>query len=813
MELKRTNHRKITMDTTSGPVELDQERDRIRCRADTVSRLGYDSFVDPSSKRMYYAHRETGETTWERPRRSTKAAGAAGEGDGKKLLQSSRTSDEPLGSNRSMRPLKSVSMVSIKTILRNWVLIALTVFALLGLVIAVILYAAPCDDRLVLNQRILFENLEIIPSVQSSNCRASTESQTIAKAAICKDGYTLENQTICEKVSCKTALGDTTTETKDCLQTCADQKCLLSTIRPEDGAVLCDKFLTQCTQYLTQNCLTKTVCKKKGSRILEPLCPNITTYGDFDALLLLDYSGSMGKSVGTGNYFQRAVNITISNIISRFDHKLGGDSLEMGAVAWSNDIQTDKQFQLNKNITALVQTLTSWKTDSPSGLTYFASPLAWCANQVHASNRANDRYKVCILMTDGENQDSTNKCTSTECNKFCSRNSISDCTLEKIINKMRKELNIVIAGVFMDIGSSDTLTPSKKLYCRTSCNQQATIQACDADNTVTQTSLNTCSKFLSGSLNQLSALEANLDAMVDSISSEVNVTSESTSAQLARKALASSRNQTAIPVPDGNILEGCQDPTHFFLLLFFLPLAVYILWYPCKRRIDARKDRLRGLLRARKRLLRQSVLVGNKLETTEEVEEEEEEQSVSARTEETGKYKWKIAANEHYLWSSHTHGGILKVDFGKNKAPPPSAPQHHNKNNKILLHSDGTIVKEEDIAAALAEIESATTVEDKQKIQDDLEIAMKMEEAGELKEDGLFWLRLCSCCRNKVDIDEDDDESYGDEDHDLPGGWSSALDASSGNTYYCNEDGTTTWDKPRDNSIILQNNPSFRNHR
>ena len=145
--------------------------------------------------------------------------------------------------------------------------------------------------------------------------------------------------------------------------------------------MLCDKFLTQCTQYLTQECLTKTVCKKKGSRILEPLCPNITTYGDLDALLLLDYSGSMGSSVGTGNYFQRAVDITINSIISRFDSKLGGDALEMGAVAWSNNIESDKLFRLNKNIQALVQNVTSWKTSVPSGGTYFASPLAWCANQ------------------------------------------------------------------------------------------------------------------------------------------------------------------------------------------------------------------------------------------------------------------------------------------------------------------------------------------------------------------------------------------------------------------------------------------------
>ena len=42
---------------------------------------------------------------------------------------------------------------------------------------------------------------------------------------------------------------------------------------------------------------------------------------------------------------------------------------------------------------------------------------------------------------------------------------------------------------------------------------------------------------------------------------------------------------------DGTFEQGCQDPVHLWLLIFFLPLILYLLYCPWKRRQDAIKRR------------------------------------------------------------------------------------------------------------------------------------------------------------------------------------------------------------------------------
>ena len=134
------------------------------------------------------------------------------------------------------------------------------------------------------------------------------------------------------------------------------------------------------------------------------------------------------------------------------------------------------------------------------------------------------------------------------------------------------------------------------------------------------------------------------------------------------------------------------------------------------------------------------------------------------------KYKWKIESNQHYMWSSHSHGGIMKVDFGS-APPPPSAPRSKvrekvyvddnelSKNTSLKIHQDGRVVKEEDLQEALHEIEQAVTPEQRIAIVQDIKEATRLEQEGTLyREDGSCCILLCKCCCKDIVLSDDEGE-------------------------------------------------------
>ena len=213
--------------------------------------------------------------------------------------------------------------------------------------------------------------------------------------------------------------------------------------------------------------------------------------------------------------------------------------------------------------------------------------------------------------------------------------------------------------------------------------------------------------------------------------------------------------------------EGCQDPGWFWLLLFFLPLILYLLYYPFKRHYQAKKDRLRELLHER-RLLKHM--------QADEIRAAVEEAKLAAAAAKSGnskggtgnggtkkKYKWDIKAADQYLWAT-SEGGAMKVDFGKMGAPPSAPKAHHTK--KELRMADGTVLKGAAAEKAIQEMKEQEAKEKHQQYEQDIKLAEELERAGQLEEDGDFWLRFCPCCREilveegevdeeRIEIEED----------------------------------------------------------
>jgi hypothetical protein len=107
------------------------------------------------------------------------------------------------------------------------------------------------------------------------------------------------------------------------------------------------------------------------------------------------------------------------------------------------------------------------------------------------------------------------------------------------------------------------------------------------------------------------------------------------------------------------------------------------------------------------------------------------------------KYKWDIKAADQYLWAS-SQGGAMKVDFGKMGAPASAPKAHHTK--KELKMADGRVLKGEAAEKAIAEMKALEAKEKHEQYERDIQLAEEMERAGQLEEDGDFWLRCCPCC-------------------------------------------------------------------
>lgn len=439
--------------------------------------------------------------------------------------------------------------------------------------------------------------------------------------------------------------------------------------------------------------------------------------------------------------------------------------------------------------------------------TMFSNPLAECANQmlysVHASSKAN-AYKMCMLITDGDNGANddctggtnldTNAC-ATVCNGFTPALPTGingGCTAEKIAWSLKKQTNVSIVAACVKC-SDDA---KKNAWCHSDCNQaDENIATCRDKLIKTGDELNTqleaCTEFVVA--DDFNLLEAKLVAMtraltttlrtevvstvteVDVTTKEENVaptqaTGSSSTTEQDTKTTAPAINRKASvnatdSVDTGKVEAGCQDPGWFWLLLFFLPLLLYLLYYPFKRHYQAKKDHLRQLLHERRLLkhmeadeIRAAVAASKETSTA-------GSNGGSGGGKKQGKYKWDIKAADQYLWATSGGGTApMKVDFGKMGAPPSAPKDHHTK--KELKMKDGTILRGKEAENAMEEMRITEEQEAHRKYEEEIRLAEQLERAGQLEEDGDFWLRFCPCCRDilieegevdeeRVEIEED----------------------------------------------------------
>jgi hypothetical protein len=379
-----------------------------------------------------------------------------------------------------------------------------------------------------------------------------------------------------------------------------------------------------------------------------------------------------------------------------------------------------------------------------SGGTKFSQPLAECAQQLlngGSASSASSAFRMCMLVTDGEANTGDNCQGNTvldtgACTKVCNdlglgAPSAGVCTAKALAKQLRDQKKISIVTACVACPS----TAKRDAYCYSDCAKLHgnSFSSCSSQvSTFTDSQLEQCKHFMIA--DDFTALDAKLVAMTKSLTTSLEkvVTGQSVSSQTetvtatttqtetvttkteqveastssgtvkveavttsatAPAVTSSSKVNATESVDTNTVEEGCQDPTWFWLLIFFLPLIVYLLYYPFKRHYQAKKDRLRQLLHERRLLKR---MQADEIRAAVQQEKEAAAAATAVKNGGSGsgsgsggkkkKYKWDIKAADQYLWAS-SQGGAMKVDFGKMGAPASAPKSHHS--NKELRTDDG----------------------------------------------------------------------------------------------------------------------------
>lgn len=781
---------------------------------------------------------------------------------------SRKRGDSQLGSKLGRR-LGSKSLHWLKN---NWILVALTIFAIIGVVAAIIIAATPCPDivvqlqqeRFVINTQIDSTSLTKckIPNVEGTTdayCPVGTEKkvdkactqkcinlengQAMSSSALeeCPRRYIARGEKMCTapdgcyevevETRCSSAYYCATTGTSEKMELECGSR-IVDICKTSLGQVdLCEgtscettrgvlavegvcppvSVCTYCVDEedihgntLYEYPLNETGCGENRTRFVtlldsNQICPpairEIKQYVPMDGMILLDASGSVSD-----DNWDKMVDVGVK-VVETFGMNVGPHSnhLKLGALAWTNIVSSSAIITPTSILSEVENRLRGWDGDNggrplPGGGTEFSNPLANCAYNVkYGSGGSNDTdaAKICMIVTDGANS-INDYCTGdqppvTSCTTTCEELNLikgSTCTAENLAWELKNSAEISIVAACVGCSAE----ASKNIYCHSSCNtQEASIADCKSnlDGVTSQQLDDMCDSFID--VSEFNQLEAKLVELATGIGNSLastivtttgnshapdvlpgNITASTEKSSRAAPAVTrqSSSNQTS-NIEKSTDSRKCKDNRSWLLLLFFLPLLVYLLYFPLKVRADAKRARLRHLLVERKLLvkLKADEIRGQVAAQKEELKKQRE----GAKSKAKKKFKWDIQAADQYLWASSQGGGAMKVDFGKMGAPA-SAPRSHTK-NKVLKMSDGTVLKGEAAEKAIKEMKEEEEKEARLLYEKEIALAEELERAGKLEEAGEFWLRLCPCCK-EIMVEEDGADVFELEHHDVEKGGS-----------------------------------------
>jgi hypothetical protein len=347
-------------------------------------------------------------------------------------------------------------------------------------------------------------------------------------------------------------------------------------------------------------------------------CPRelISVSSPVDMVFTLDGSGSVNENE-LKNLMQASQIIT---------QKLGANvsDIRIGVTYWGSNeptVELALTDDIEKAEEALDPATPFARRSNLDANTWFATALTSCANEFASSKRtkATDLpvYPLCLLVSDGQNNDDNNVFrpgnggfNTQSVIDFCDRHAVSPCRTSDIADMMRNTLNITVFGLY--IGSNAV---ERRQLCD--------VSSCSS----TECSTQTCDMFAEVSAgNNFAGVKDAADTLARDLISDV---------------------------PSSTTSVCIDDPFGLLFLLFFLPLAIYLLWRPLS-------------------IIKAKYITPM---TPEEARQSFAQPPPTPEAPEGAKrFRWSIKAADAYLWDLGGGGcRPLGVDFGS--AAPPSAPK------------------------------------------------------------------------------------------------------------------------------------------
>ena len=426
-----------------------------------------------------------------------------------------------------------------------------------------------------------------------------------------------------------------------------------------------------------------------------------------------------------------AANLILSTLMSSSNHTTNG-TFQASVVQWSGDNWADPanaihvDHELSNNITDIANTLEGPLSQTLSSWTFFSPALVECQKQLNTSSQS-DSYKLCILMTDGINNDNDEFIYKPSSNsgvgQWCLDQNITSKTIPEVdvcikpaddINARSKLPANSCAGCIQTVDthcdnnpwdiqclngcSSEACAPSCKGVCTTEnianmlhenmgikmagvlvsdtidpsklAQATATVKQISSCKNETELALGKCPYFVEA--DDFDELTSKATTIADALASEI---------------LSETSEKTAL------VCLGSPEFLSFLVLAF--PLLFYLLYKPSSFAVRKVAHNMKeppplprrmtvAMKKAEEEVVEPEIVI---MEEEEEIDETPPPGSPPKVVKK--RYKWEITSNDKYLWANEKGLGHMPVDYSTKtlgNSLPPSAPKDQDltKGKKVL---------------------------------------------------------------------------------------------------------------------------------
>ena len=399
---------------------------------------------------------------------------------------------------------------------------------------------------------------------------------------------------------------------------------------------------------------------------------------------------------------------------------------QVGLIQWSSANQVRVYSNLMSNLSKVTDDLELLRTSQLTGGTFFVPPLNECKRQMDVHGR-NGSYKLCVLITDGDNSD-------------------REKGLITAGNMIRDGYNI--KGVF--VGTN--LQYAQVLFVATSCafsvadspasrHPECNISVHDAGSFLhpiypDKAAFSNCTRGCN--------LYTKADNMEDLAKSAGKIAGDITTNVGSVTSVDSATNV------ESNEVEYTSGD-YFWFLLFAIPFLLHLFYTPVEFKIR-QQCRKHGKCLPPKRLVKRKVV--KRVPSTSTLGAKARADGTAIGGEDGGgggggdmdgdtaadkqkKFKWKVTSSDRYLWSTSS-GGAAPMDVNFGSKLPPSAPGGGRQTQTVLVE---------------VEVESWEDPEGTEAWENTFEAVYN---GGAWQE----WVsrRVCGCCWETIDAAQEERE-------------------------------------------------------